>query len=99
MDRVELVGAEARGGAGSARAAASDIAAMRAGIEREARYSRTTVAASPSPASAAIVGTKAWYSSRADARQRLAELARVRLGSPDHPGHERQQRDPDHGPS
>ena len=44
--------------------AASDIAAIRPGIEREARYSRTTVAGSPSPASAAIIGTNARYSSR-----------------------------------
>ena len=52
----------------------------------------------PPPASGAIAGTKAWYSSpptRASARVRLA---RVRLGSPDQPRNQRQHGDPDHPP-
>ncbi len=39
--------------------AARDMAATRPDIDRLARYSRTTVAGRPSPASGAIVGTKA----------------------------------------
>ena len=99
VDRVELVGAERAGGAGPARPPRAPSPPCGRAIERDARYSGTTVVGSPSPASAAIVGTKARYSSRPTRAERLAELARVGLGAADDPGHERQQRDPDHGPS
>ena len=76
--------------------AASDIAAIRPGIEREARYSRDDGRGEPVAGVGGDRRDERPVLELADAPERLAELARVRLRAADHAGDERQQRDPDH---